>query len=57
MMYYNFVRLHSKLRMSPAMAAGVSSKLWEIGDIVVLVEAEEATIDRKRAPYNKWIVA
>jgi IS1 family transposase len=53
MMYYNFVKLHSKLRMSPAMAAGVSSKLWEIGDIVALVEAEEAKVDRKRGPYKK----
>jgi IS1 family transposase len=53
MMYYNFVRLHSKLRMSPAMAAGVSKRLWEIGDIVALVEAEEAKIDRKRGPYKK----
>ena len=55
MMYYNFVRLHSKLRMSPAMAAGVSSKLWEIGDIVALVEAEEAKADRTRGPYQKKI--
>ena len=53
MMYYNFVRLHSKLRMSPAMAAGVSTKLWEIGDIVALVEAEEAKIDRTRGNYKK----
>lgn len=53
MMYYNFVRLHSKLRMSPAMAAGVSKRLWEIGDIVALVEAEEAKIDRTRGPYKK----
>ncbi|MGH6819677.1 MAG: IS1 family transposase [Methylocella sp.] len=52
MMYYNFVRLHSKLRMSPAMAAGVSDRLWEIGDIVSLVEAEEAKIDRKRGQYK-----
>jgi hypothetical protein len=51
-MYYNFVRLHSKLRTSPAMAAGVTNKLWEIGDIVALVEAEEAKIDRKRGPYK-----
>ena len=28
--------------MSPAMAAGVSGRLWEIGDIVALVEAAEA---------------
>ena len=56
MMYYNFVKLHSKLRMSPAMAAGVSSKLWEIGDIVALVEAEEAQADRKRGPYKKKVI-
>ena len=55
MMYYNFVRLHSKLRMTPAMAAGVSTRLWEIGDIVALVEAEEAKIDRKRGPYTKRV--
>ncbi len=53
MMHYNFVRLHSKLRTSPAMAAGVIDKLWEIGDIVTLVEAEEAKADRTRGPYKK----
>ena len=53
MMYYNFVRLHSKLRMSPAMAAGVSDRLWEIDDIVALVEAEEAKQVTKRGPYKK----
>jgi IS1 family transposase len=55
MMYYNFVKLHSKLRTSPAMAAGVSDRLWEIGDIVALVEAEEAKADRTRGPYRKKI--
>ena len=53
MMYYNFVKVHSKLRVTPAMAAGVSSNLWEIADIVKLVEAGEAKIDRKRGPYKK----
>ena len=53
MMYYNFVKLHSKLRTSPAMAAGVSSKLWEIGDIVALVEIEEPKADRSRGPYKR----
>lgn len=53
MMYYNFVRIHSKLRMSPAMAAGVSDRLWEIGDIVALVEAGEAKTVTKRGPYKK----
>jgi IS1 family transposase len=52
MMYYNFVRVHSKLRMSPAMAAGVSQWLWEIGDIVKLVEDAEPA-PKKRGPYKK----
>jgi len=51
MMYYNFVRIHSTLRMSPAMAAGVSGQLWEIGDIVKLVEDAE-TKPGKRGPYK-----
>jgi IS1 family transposase len=33
-MYYNFVRIHKTLRMTPAMAAGITDRLWEIGDIV-----------------------
>jgi hypothetical protein len=39
-MYYNFVRIDLKLRMTPAMAAGVT--LWEVADIVALLEAKEA---------------
>ncbi len=54
MMYYNFVRIHSKLRMSPAMAAGVTDRLWEIGDIVKLVEDAE-TKPSKRGPYRKRV--
>ena len=29
--YYNFVRIHKTLRVTPAMAAGVTDRLWEIG--------------------------
>ena len=50
-MYYNFVRLHGKLRVSPAMAAGVTDRLWEISDIVALVEASDAK-PTKRGPYK-----
>jgi hypothetical protein len=42
-MYYNFVRIHKTLRTSPAMAAGITSRLWEIGDIVDLLEAWEGS--------------
>jgi IS1 family transposase len=51
-MYYNFVRIHSSLRVTPAMAAGVTNKLWEVSDIVALVEASEPKPGR-RGPYKK----
>ena len=41
-LYYNFVRIHQTLKMTPAMAAKVTSRLWEIGDIVGVLEAWEA---------------
>ena len=37
-MHYNFVRIHKTLRVTPAMAAGVTDKLWEIGDVVKMLE-------------------
>jgi hypothetical protein len=53
MMYYNFVRIHQSLRVTPAMAAGVSDRLWEIGDIVALIEKAESRVPAKRGPYTK----
>ncbi len=41
-MHYNFVRVHKTLRITPAMAAGISDRVWSIGDIVSLVEQTEA---------------
>ena len=40
-MYYNFVRIHKTLRTTPAMAAKVTERLWEIGDIVEVLEVWE----------------
>ena len=54
-MYYNFARIHKTLRVTPAMAAGVTERLWEMSDIVELIEAREANEDRKRGPYKKRI--
>ena len=49
---HNFVRIHKTLRVTPAMAAGVTDRLWEIADIAKLVgDAEEAP--KKRGPYKK----
>ena len=57
--YYNFVRLHQTLRITPAMAAGVSNKLWEMGDVVKLLEDYESKrIEHKRltaiTPLGAW---
>ncbi len=41
-MHYNFVRLHQTLKITPAMAAGVTAKLWEMADLVTVLEAWEA---------------
>ncbi len=52
MMYYNFVRIHKTLRVTPAMEAGVSDRLWDIADIAKLVEDAEAA-PKKRGSYRK----
>ena len=38
-MHYNFARIHQTLRITPAMAAGVSDHVWEIEEIVALLDA------------------
>lgn len=49
--WYNFVRMHKTLRCSPAMAAGLSKTLWNMEDVVALIDAcEEAP--KPRGPYN-----
>ena len=54
-MHHNFVRIHKTLRVTPAMAAGVTGRLWDMSDIVELIEAREAQQDRKRGSYKKGI--
>jgi hypothetical protein len=36
-MYYNFCRIHKTLRVTPAMAAGVTDHVWEISDVIKLL--------------------
>jgi IS1 family transposase len=53
--YYNFVRVHKTLRMTPAMAAGVTDRLWDMSDLVAVLEAWEADRAKpaKRGHYKK----
>lgn len=55
MMYYNFVRIHKTLRVTPAMAAGVADRLWDVADIVGLVEKAESRVSRVRGPYKRRV--
>ncbi len=41
-MYYNFVRVHSTLRVTPAMEAGISDHVWSIEEMCALPEQESA---------------
>jgi IS1 family transposase len=58
-MYYNFVRLHQTLKISPAMAAGVTDRLWEMVDVVDVLDAFGAKRMRARKPVfevEKWAI-
>jgi hypothetical protein len=58
-MYYNFVRLHQTLKVSPAMAAGVTDRLWEMVDVVDVLDAFEAKRKRSTKPIfevEQWAI-
>ena len=38
---YNFVRIHKTLKVTTALEAGVTDKLWNLEDIVKLLEEKE----------------
>jgi IS1 family transposase len=43
-MHYNFVRIHQTLKITPAMAAGITCKLWEMVDMVKVLEDWEQSV-------------
>jgi len=50
--FYNFCRIHKTLRVTPAMAAGITDRVWTLEDIVAKIDhyAEPA---KPRGPYKK----
>lgn len=54
LVWYNFCRTHKAQKLSPAMAAGVTERLWSMQDIAALVEARTPR-PGKRGPYKKRI--
>lgn len=52
-MFYNFVRIHQTLRITPAMAAGITDRVWDMADIVKLLDdAPEPVNYPKDAHYG-----
>ncbi len=51
-MFYNFARIHSTLRVTPAMAAGVSDHVWSVEEIAALAPIEAP---KTRGPYRKRV--
>jgi IS1 family transposase len=50
--FYNFTRIHKTLRMSPAMAAGVTDRLWSLDDVIAKID-ELAPAPKARGRYKK----
>ena len=50
--YYNFVRIHKSLKVSLAMAAGLTDKLWSREEVIALIEAKQEA-PKKRGSYKK----
>jgi hypothetical protein len=41
-MHYDFSRIHQTLRVTPAVASGVSDHVWELGDLLALADQRAA---------------
>ena len=54
--WYNWVRIHKTLKVTPAMAAGLSPILWSMEDVAALIDAAAAK-PGKRGPYKKRAAA
>jgi hypothetical protein len=52
--HYNFARIHKSLRITPAMAAGLSDHVWSPEEIVMMADSYMPQ-PSKRGPYKKRI--
>jgi IS1 family transposase len=50
-LFYNFIRTHSKLKMTPAMQAGIATTFMNFGDVIARIDAA-APAPKPRGPYK-----
>ena len=55
-LFYNFIRTHSKLKMTPAMEAGIASAFMTFDDVIARIDAANP-VPAKRGPYKKRVKA
>jgi IS1 family transposase len=48
--FYNFVRVHQTLRVTPALEAGLTDHVWSVEELIALLPGPQA---KKRGPYKK----
>jgi IS1 family transposase len=53
--WYNWIRIHKTLRVTPAMQAKLTTRLWSWEEIVKAMDAD-APVAKKRGPYKKAIL-
>jgi IS1 family transposase len=46
--FHNYVRIHKTLKCTPAMAAGLTPKLWSMADLVAVIDAAAEPVNRPR---------
>jgi IS1 family transposase len=49
--FYNFIRIHKSLRVTPAMQAGIADRVFGFEDILARIDAKD--VPKKRGPYRK----
>lgn len=50
--FYNWTRIHKTLRVTPAMAAGLTDRMWSMEDVVALMDAVAPKAGRPKT-YQK----
>lgn len=50
--FYNFLKIHKTLRVTPAMQAGLTDRVWEWEDVLNLIDSRKP-VSKKRGPYKK----
>lgn len=56
-MYYNFCRVHKTLRVTPAMATGLTDRLWDVSDLVDILDAAEIPPRRPKTYRKRQLAA